>query len=61
MLCRHFLVAVPLEEDVEVLRNYLIQLVGTKNLEQLWRVLRFLDRYNCNLISNVAKNGPGRE
>lgn len=35
---------VPLEEDVEVLRNYLIQLVGTKNLEQLWRVLRFLDR-----------------
>lgn len=35
---------VPLEEDVEVFRDYLLQLIGLKNLEQLWRVLKFLDR-----------------
>jgi len=35
---------VPLEEDVEVFRDYLLQLIGTQNLEQLWRVMKFLDR-----------------
>lgn len=37
-----------MEEDVEVLSAYLIQLVGTQNLEQLWKVLKFLDRYATN-------------
>ncbi|XP_078373550.1 DNA repair protein REV1-like isoform X2 [Oculina patagonica] len=35
---------VPLEEDVEVFSDYLLQLIATKNLEQLWMVLKFLDR-----------------
>ena len=30
---------------MEVLSAYLIQLVGTQDLEQLWKVLKFLDRY----------------
>lgn len=42
---RNIFVAVPLGEDVEVFRDYLLQLIGTQNLEQLWRVLKFLDRY----------------
>ena len=33
---------------MEVLSAYLIQLVGTQNLEQLWKVLKFLDRYATN-------------
>lgn len=33
---------------MEVLSTYLIQLVGTQNLEQLWKVLKFLDRYATN-------------
>ena len=40
--------SVPLREDIAFFTDYLLQLVETKNLEQLWRVLRFLDRYNCN-------------
>lgn len=35
---------VPLREDIAFFTDYLLQLVETKNLEQLWRVLRFLDR-----------------
>jgi len=35
---------VPLEEDVEVFSDYLSQLIGSQNLEQLWRVMKFLDR-----------------
>ena len=33
---------------MEVLSAYLIELVGTQNLEQLWKVLKFLDRYATN-------------
>ena len=47
----HDLYVVPLEEDVEVLRDYLLQLIGTHNLEQLWRVLKFLDRYAAFFLS----------
>ena len=47
-LCCDYILAAPLEEDVEVLSAYLIQLVGTQNLEQLWKVLKFLDRYATN-------------
>lgn len=47
-LCCDYISAAPLEEDVEVLSAYLIQLVGTQNLEQLWKVLKFLDRYATN-------------
>ena len=36
---------------MEVLSAYLIQLVGTQNLEQLWKVLKFLDRYATNFCS----------
>ena len=43
--CRLFIFVVPLEEDVEVFSDYLLQLIGTQNLEQLWRVMKFLDRY----------------
>ena len=47
-LCCDYISAAPLEEDVEVLSAYLIQLVVTQNLEQLWKVLKFLDRYATN-------------
>ena len=47
-LCCDYILAAPLEEDVEVLSAYLIQLVGTQNLEQLWKILKFLDRYATN-------------
>ena len=49
-LCCDYISAAPLEEDVEVLSAYLIQLVGTQNLEQLWKVLKFLDRYAANFF-----------
>lgn len=61
----HDLYAVPLEEDVEVLRDYLLQLIGTHNLEQLWRVLKFLDRYAAFFVVVAllipVQKGKGRK
>ena len=57
-LCCDYISAAPLEEDVEVLSDYLIRLVGTQNLEQLWRVFKFLDRYatkpSCCFNSSIT-------
>ena len=30
--------------------EYLLELIGMKNLEQLWKVLKFLDRYCSHFI-----------
>lgn len=51
-------VAVPLEEDVEVFSDYLLQLIATQNLEQLWRVLKFLDRYYLLPLAVCASAMP---
>ena len=50
--------AVPLEEDIEEVCSYLLQLIDGRNLEQVSSVLKFLSRYPDSL--ELVFMGAGR-